>query len=215
MLIDTTSLMGIAKSIDLSFANQISDLLNTICPKYQINTVDRFRMFLANLCVECNEFKVKTENLNYSAQALVNTWPHHFENLDFAKQYEHNPQKLAMYIYGTTSIAKSLGNLSAEDGWTFRGAGDIQITGRGMITAYANYIGNKDAVAVANLIRNDDKAALDSACWFFSIAKRLNKIADLGTDDAFISVVKGINGGTNGLKDRENYYALCKQLINF
>jgi putative chitinase len=41
----------------------------------------------------------------------------------------------------------------------------------------------------------------------------LNEIADAGSDDGFREITKRINGGFNGLAQRQGYYATAKSVL--
>jgi len=66
------------------------------------------------------------ENLNYSADGLRGTFPKYFSAADAAK-YARKPEAIANRAY-----ANRMGNGSeaSGDGWKYRGAGLVQITGR-------------------------------------------------------------------------------------
>lgn len=197
-------LKQIVPNLSIDRANFLTEKFIFICPGYGINTFDIFQEFLATVIHESCGFRLKEENLNYrTADRLIATWPKHFPTVDFANQYIKNPQKLANYIYGSTSIAKSLGNTSPEDGYNFRGSGFIQITGRYGATEYAKYVGMPTPEYAMNLVRTVDFWALDSACWEFAISKSLIKAA---IDDNFELVTKRINGGLIGWQDRQYWY---------
>jgi putative chitinase len=95
---------------------------------------------------------------------------------------------------------KDLGNTDPGDGPKFKGRGLIQITGRCNYTAYGQYKG-RDFVTPTNyeLIATDPELAVDVSCWFWT-KHGLNALAD--TDDVR-AVTKVINGGYNGLPDRQ------------
>ncbi len=101
-----------------------------------------------------------------------------------------------------------MGNNQPGDGWRFRGGGYIGLTGREVYGKYAAYIG-KEIGEAADLVRSRDYYALDSAFWFFYVLKGLK---DEAVKDDFIGIVKSINGGTIGLKDRQFYYDRIKAL---
>ncbi|MDX2254717.1 MAG: glycoside hydrolase family 19 protein [Pseudanabaenaceae cyanobacterium bins.39] len=100
-----------------------------------------------------------------------------------------------------------LGNNQAGDGVRFKGRGLIQVTGR------ANYAECGQALGV-DLIRNpqrlaDDDLACLSAGWFWS-TRNLNAPADR---DDILTVTRIINGGTNGLEDRQAYLSRAKRVF--
>ncbi|WP_404941578.1 glycoside hydrolase family 19 protein [Pseudomonas danubii] len=106
--------------------------------------------------------------------------------------------------YDTGTLAKRLGNTPEADGdgQKYRGRGLIQVTGR------ANYEVCSEALfSDARLLNTPELleipvyAAL-SAGWFWQRAG-LNTLADKGD---FLTITKRINGGTNGLADREALY---------
>ncbi len=99
-----------------------------------------------------------------------------------------------------SSLAKSLGNVEPGDGKRFRGRGLIWITGR------ENYEVFGKAVDV-DLIKNPELAATPviaarTAAWFWK-SRGLNELAD---QDDFKRITRKINGGLNGIKERESIY---------
>jgi putative chitinase len=65
-----------------------------------------------------------------------------------------------------------------------------------------------DLEAMPALLERPDLAAM-SAAWFWH-SKELNTFADLGD---FIRITKRINGGTNGLTDRQALYEAAKAVL--
>ena len=53
-------------------------------PDAELDTYERIAAFIAECSVESSNFTRLRENLNYSAEGLVRTWPKRFPNLDFA-----------------------------------------------------------------------------------------------------------------------------------
>lgn len=204
MLITKEQLKQIAPTLSGIKAAAMADLINELCIKYGITEKIPFQMFLANVTQESGEFGHKSENMNYRAETLVKVWPSRFPNIIAAAPYARKPEKLANYVYGGR-----MGNTDPGDGWQYRGAGFIGITGKELYTKYAKHIG-KDVKEAADLMRTDDRFALDSACWFFAVLKNLVAAARKGD---FKAVVKGINGGFIGLADRQAYYARVQKVL--
>jgi len=205
MLITSEQLRQIEPRLTPTRAKEMADLLNEICPKYGINTIDIFEEFLANVMQESGYFSHKVENMNYSAERIVQVWPSRFKTISEAKPYARNPQLLANKVYGGR-----MGNNTQNDGWIFRGGGFIGLTGREVYTLYSKYI-NQPLEQTAELVRTTDRYALDSACWFFA---KLKGLIDEAENDEFKKIVKSINGGYIGLADRQRYYDKVKQVLN-
>ncbi len=64
-----------------------------------------------------------------------------------------------------------------------------------------NYDNSVDLIANPNLLSTDKKIAVISALWFFK--KVMDKIS-IDTDTTVKKITKIVNGGTNGLSDRES-----------
>lgn len=92
---------------------------------------------------------------------------------------------------------RDLGNTQPGDGKRFMGRGIFQLTGRANYRAYGNKIG-LDLEADPELAA-DPTNALRLACEYWK-AKKLNKLAD---ENNLKAITKKINGGYNGLADRQ------------
>lgn len=98
---------------------------------------------------------------------------------------------------------KDLGNTEAGDGVRFKGRGYIQCTGRVNYSNFSKFIG-EDCVTNPDLVST--KYPMASAAWFFD-KNNLWKICDQGsTDDVVTKVSRRVNGGTNGLVDRQKKF---------
>ena len=190
----------------LSFVRcqEMTDLLNELCPKYGMDSIDRFEEFLANVLQESGAFTHKVEDMNYTAKRITQVWPSRFKTIQDALPFARNPVALANKVYGGR-----MGNTDPNDGWTYRGGGFIGLTGKEVYGLYAAYIAKPTAEA-AELVRTTDRYALDSACWFFA---KLKGLIDEAERDEFIKIVKAINGGTIGLNVREDYYKRVKAVL--
>ena len=179
----------------LGLGEQWLDPLNETFDKYQINTPQRQACFLGQTLHESGNFKFTKENLNYSAKALMSTWPSRFPDMDIAMQYERQPEKIASKVY-----VGRMGNETPEDAAKFIGRGLIQITGKENYTHSGEALGI-DLIANPHLLE-EPRYAMLSAGWFWN-KKGLNALADEGTKDAFEVMTKRINGGLIGLDDRK------------
>ena len=103
---------------------------------------------------------------------------------------------------------KDLGNTQEGDGMRFKGRGLIQITGR------ANYAQCGAALDLPLLeqpeLLEETENACRSAAWFWQ-TRGLNELAD---DGELKLITKRINGGYNGLADRQAYYARARGTLN-
>ena len=210
MLITPEQLRQIATKISPERAQVMTDLINTVCPKYGINTKGVLHEFIGQCIHESGEFRAKTENMNYSAQRLRMVWPKRFPSVDFALKYAFKPVELANFVYGGR-----MGNDRGGDGWRFRGGGFIGLTGKEVYTQYTKYVNQRDRTnlnvgQVADLVRSSDLWALDSACWFFSVLKELNDEAAADKQDL---ITLRINGGYIGKKSRDEYVELARKII--
>lgn len=106
-----------------------------------------------------------------------------------------------------SELAKRLGNTQAGDGKRFKGRGPIQITGRFNYKKYGDLLGT-DLVLQPDLAAQP--AVAFSTAGLFWKTNGLNELAD---GEQFVTITKRINGGTNGLPDREKYYARAKDVL--
>ncbi len=177
-------------------AQYVPALLQTM-QEFEINTKQRVAAFIAQTAHESGGYSAFVENLNYSASALSKTWPTRFP-ASIATQYAFKPEKIANRAY-----ANRLGNGSevGGDGWRYRGRGVIQITGRTNYELCGQGL-NLPLILSPELLENI-LYAFRSAGWYWK-NNNCNSYVDKGD---FVGLTKVINGGTNGLKDREAYYA--------
>jgi putative chitinase len=159
--------------------------------KYQINTPKRQACFIGQCMHESGGFKFLKENLNYSAKALMATWPSRFPDMDTAEKYERQPEKIAGKVYNGR-----MGNTSPEEAAAFIGRGLIQLTGKDNYRAFGEAIG-EDLVSNPQLVEQPRYAAL-SAGWFWN-KRGLNALAD---DMDVTTMTVRINGGKIGIDDR-------------
>ena len=170
---------------------------------------ERAAHFFAQTGHETGEFKLFTENLNYSADGLKKVFPKYFPFPALAEGYARNPERIANLVYGNRM---GNGAEATGEGYKFRGRGALQTTGKNNYLALSSYLKKPEIMANPDLVASD--YAFESAMFFFE-SNKLWTICDQGINDASIlSLTKRINGGTNGLDHRKaltvKYYGWLK-----
>lgn len=176
-------------------------VLNTAMSRYQIIGAKRVAAFIAQVGHESGHLTRLVENLNYSADALRNTWPSRFD-LALARAFARKPEQIANIAYGNR-----MGNITLGDGWKYRGRGLIQITGKNNYRACGEALG-LDLIAQPELLEKPQHACM-SAAWFWA-TNGLNTLADAARFDA---ITQRINGGQNGAADRQALYAQALKVL--
>ncbi|MUK28839.1 hypothetical protein GNP44_01840 [Aliivibrio fischeri] len=93
----------------------------------------------------------------------------------------------------------------------------IQITGRDKYTAFTAYHNSKnidvqqDFLINPELIADSLDYATSSAFYFWYKFKKIND--EFSSSASVIDITKKVNGGTNGLKDREKRYKMMKIIL--
>ena len=161
--------------------------------------------FLAQVAHESGDLNRLTENLNYSATALQNTFRKYFADRETAEKYARRPEAIANRVY-----ANRMGNgpESSGDGWRYRGAGLIQLTGKNNHKAFADASG-KPLESIGDYLRSYE-GAVHSAVWFWA-KNGLNKLAD---QNDIMGITRRINGGYNGLQDRTDKFRRIIQILD-
>lgn len=175
--------------IDIQWVEPLEEVFH----RYEMNTPARQAAFIGQCAHESANFKVLEENLNYSAEGLMKTWPSRFPTLEAAQPYHRNPEKIANKVY-----AGRMGNGPEEsgEGWLYHGRGLIQLTGKDNYMLASDAL-QQDFIYSPDLVLAPRWAAL-TAGWYWN-KRQLNKEADAKD---FVAMTKKINGGTIGLDDR-------------
>lgn len=160
---------------------------------------------------ETGGFRLFTENLNYSAEGLLKTFKKYYTP-ELAKKHERKPSTIANHVYGGR-----MGNKELNDGWTFRGRGALQLTGRANYQAFADFV--KDPRIMSNPDLVAGKYALASAVWYFERNGLLKLCTDL-SETTGLAISRGVNLGNpnstktpNGLEDRLEKLSFYGKLI--
>ena len=184
---------------------KLFDAMDELFPKYSVDTPERIAGFLAQCGHESGGFRFVEENLNYSAKALDSVFGKYFKNGGRdAKKYARKPEKIANVVYGNRM---GNGDEDSGDGWQFKGRGYIQLTGRNNYTSFAESV-DMDLDECIDYLKTP-KGALESALWFWDTNK-LNKYCD---KHDVKGMTKRVNGGYNGLEDREEKWEKVLELL--
>ena len=100
-----------------------------------------------------------------------------------------------------------LGN-GPTDGPKYKGAGYIQLTGKYNYSRLAEYLDDPRVMEGVEYVA--ENLPFTSAGYWWEDNK-MNELIDSGAD--VVAVTRRVNGGTNGLADREHYYQRCLQQI--
>lgn len=179
----------------------LADYFNETFDRFDISSPARQACWIGQCGHECGNFRIMEENLNYRAPTLLKLFPRTPKRVwgftpEEAAAYERQPQRIANRIY-----SNRMGNRdeASGDGWRFRGAGFLQLTGHSNFWHASQALG-EDFVMQPELVRTPKYAAM-TAGWFWQ-THRLNQYADSGD---YLTLTKRINGGTIGLEDRKKH----------
>jgi putative chitinase len=175
-----------------------------VMPRFGILGNMRESAFLGQMHHECMGFTRFEENLNYKdPERIARIFRRAFdldrdkvvdpEEIEFAKNYVRNPQKLANRAY-----ANKFGNgdEASGDGWKFRGRGPIQTT------FHDNYLAASPWCGV-DLVKTPDELLVPrhgcaAACGYWK-SHGCNELADAGEHT---KITREINPGMAGLEER-------------
>lgn len=165
---------------------------------YYKMTPERAAHFFAQTSHETGEFKLFTENLNYSSKGLQKTFGKYFPG-NLEDLYAKNPEKIANRVYGSRM---GNGDEASGDGYKYRGRGALQLTGKSNYATFSKFLNLPDLINTPDLVAST--YAFESAIFFFE-RNKLWTICDKGiTDATILQLTKRINGGTNGLDHRSS-----------
>ena len=155
--------------------------------KYDINTALRLAHFIGQGLIETGFLRYRSENLNYSTDALMRVFPRHFKDRNEAKQYARKPEKIANRVY---SNRLGNGDEASGDGWRYRGRGFFQLTGKDNYRYYGELSGI-DLVGKPDLIEKNLRKSVEVAAAYFG-KTGLGEHADRNDAKA---VSRGVNRG--------------------
>lgn len=180
--------------------------------KFGLNTDLRLGHFLAQVREEVgSEFKVLRENLNYRSDALRKIFGNRFTEAQ-AREYGRGVNSANQEMIANIAYANRLGNGDADsgDGWKYRGAGCLQITGKGNFEEV-----QKRCVRYAG--KEMDPDTLEGFVVFgfaYWMQHDLYRLADKGKSDSVVdSITAKINYHTHSYANRVAHFGKIKELI--
>jgi putative chitinase len=183
---------------------ELAPFFNETFDRWGIKTARQQAAFIGQAGHESGNFTKLEEGLSYAADRLMKIWPKRFPTMEIANKYARNPKALANFVY-----ANRMGNRdeASGDGFRFRGAGWLQLTGHDNFY-HAGKACGVDYVMNPDLVRTHKHAAL-TAGWFWA-THNCNRLAEAGD---WVALTKKINGGTIGLDDRVRHTALAMNIF--
>lgn len=177
--------------------------LRTTALVFEITSAVRLAAFLAQLAHESTELTRLEENLNYSAEGLLRTWPARF-NAQEAAVFARRPERIAERAYGGR-----LGNgpEGSGDGWLYRGRGPIGLTFLDNYREAGTALG-LDLEKRPELVMEPLIGALCAGRFWKT--RGCNELADAGD---IRGLTRRINGGLTGLAEREAYWRTAKTVL--
>jgi putative chitinase len=202
------------KSFAPGIKPSISAAIVRDCPKIffdnAIHTPIRIAHFFAQILKETGGLTRLDENLHYTTIKRLRQMFSRFKPLSDAevKTYLKAPERLANFVY---SGRNGNGDVASGDGWTYRGSGLIQLTGRGNYEAAAKETG-LDLEGNPDLARSED-SCVAVAVAFWTVRKINNVVKDSGA--GVDAVTKRVNPGENaaGKKERRDNYARARKIF--
>lgn len=157
--------------------------------------------FMAQMDHESAGFTQLEESLNYKPENFLAMYGKRagISTVEEAQAIlSRGPEATAEAMYGGAWGRKNLGNVEQGDAARFTGRGYVQLTGRSNYEAAGKALGI-DLVGNPELAK-DPATAAKIATWYWQSRSGLSEAAKRGDVSA---VTKRINGGTNGLADRQ------------
>ncbi len=160
---------------------------------------------MANAHAESSGFKKKSENMNYRSEDRIRQIFKSARSIADLTPYIGNSKALANLVYNGRMGNKP----NSDDGWIFRGAGYMQLTGRDNFKKFAEwYLGDKClADNCANEARTNKGVAMLTVIYYAE--KHLLPYL-MDDEEAFAKITKAVNANLHlidgEMARRKRYY---------
>jgi predicted chitinase len=176
------------------------DALRGIMPKLSQEKCDQC---LPHLQQAMEEFNINTSLREAAFLAQI---AHESGELVFMEEI-WGPTEAQRRYEPQTDLAQRLGNTEAGDGKRFKGRGPIQITGRANYQKYGDLLG-------IDLINDPSLGASPEAGFRIAgLYWQKNGLNELADGQQFKTITKRINGGFNGLEQRQRFYEVARNVL--
>jgi predicted chitinase len=196
----------------------------------QLDTRERLIHFLAQMKQEAGDSARLVEHLNYNPLGLRNTYRYFQNHPDEADRYgrtaDHpaDPVSIANLAYANRN---GNGDSDSGDGWTYRGRGLFQLTGRGNYRAFTDWHASTFGEG-PDFEADPDRAAEPGygvrSAIFFWLSHDLPVLADQGLTAAAVEqITRRINGSDatkdeliekmTGIRDGGQFDGICRFLV--
>jgi len=167
------------------------DALRRVCPNL---SQDAAAQIAAGLGEAFHRYGINTER---RAAMAVAQWAHESDRFKTNQEYASG---------SAYEGRRDLGNTQRGDGTRFKGRGRIMVTGRANYAAMGKALG-LDLVGHPELLAQSPHSELASGQWWKD--HDCNGFCDR---DDFVGLTRRINGGVNGLADRQSLYATARKV---
>ena len=196
-------MISVEQLTKIGIADKWLDTLNNAFKKYSVIDKNEIAMFLAQTTHESNDYKRLEESFNYRPERLFEVFKKRVGTIEKAKELcSKGSEAIANFVYGGR-----LGN-AKDEGYKYRGRGIIQLTGKNNYKYYGEKL-NIDLVNSPDLAKEPD-TAIEIALLFWK-EKGCGMFAKMGDVK---TVTKLINGGYNGLDDRQKRFNKILTILN-
>lgn len=225
--ISADQLRKIFATAGIDFLRKVADELNTDLAKHGLGSRLRRAHFFAQVREESGPaMKGGTEDLFYGEQGLKDTFSYYRENPKEAAEdaYERDAktrkftraaqeEAIANKVYASRN---GNGDAKSGDGWSYRGRGLIQVTGRGNYAAvtkkYQEIYSDKsmDFEKTPAAINEFPYLIRSAVCYW--LMNGLDKLADSGDQDADVNrITKVVNANTDSYEKRREHFRVAYQ----
>ncbi|WP_423599662.1 glycoside hydrolase family 19 protein [Roseateles sp. MS654] len=223
--ISAEQLQQIFKNASADLLKQVADELNKDLAKYGLDTRLRRAHFFAQVREEAGaEMKASVESLAYGEAGLKATFkyyrdhPKEAANDSYARDAKTrkvtraaDQQTIANNVYASRN---GNGDAKSGDGWSYRGRGFIQVTGRAnykaATTKYREVYGDKsvDFEISPDLMAQFPYTIRSAVCFW--LQHNLHKKADAGDTDTDVNnITKVINLHTESYEQRRTHFKIA------